>query len=114
MEQVLLVLTNLPDANSARALAHLLVESRLAACVNLLPAVQSIYHWQGAVEQASETTLLIKTTRRHYAQLQQAIVSNHPYEVPEVIALPVSDGHLPYLRWVATETSPDSAAGDHA
>lgn len=114
MEQVLLVLTNLPDTDSARSLARVLVGSRLAACVNLLPGVQSIYRWQGAIEEASEVTLLIKTTRTHYAQLQRAIVDNHPYEVPEVIALPVSDGHPSYLRWVDSETSPESAAGDHA
>ena len=110
MEQVLLVLTNLPDAGSANALAHALVESRLAACVNLLPTVQSVYRWQGAVEQATETTLLIKTTQRHYPQLQQAIVSAHPYEVPEVIAVPVADGHAPYLHWVITETARDGHA----
>lgn len=114
MEQVLLVTTNLPDADSARSLARLLVESRLAACVNLMPGIQSIYRWQGDIEQASEFTLLIKTTRRHYTQLEQAIVSHHPYEVPELIALPVSDGYLPYLRWVVSETSPETEAGDHA
>lgn len=107
MEQVLLVQTNLPDAESARALAHRLVESRLAACVNLMPGVQSIYQWQNAIEQTSEVTLLIKTTRGQYERLQHAIVSHHPYEVPEVIALPVSDGHAPYLRWVISETSTD-------
>ncbi len=110
MEHVLLVLTNLPDTASAQSLARALVESRLAACVNLMPGVQSIYHWQGAIEQTSEVTLMIKTTQRHYAQLQQAIVGAHPYEVPEVIALSVADGHLPYLHWVASETSRD----DHA
>lgn len=114
MEQVLLVLTNLPDTESARSLARVLVESRLAACVNLMPGVQSIYHWQGAIEQANEVTLLIKTTRSHYAQLQQAIISHHPYEVPEVIAMPVSDGHPAYLRWVVTETSSGTSADDHA
>ncbi len=110
MEQVLLVLTNLPDAESARSLARVLVESRLAACVNLMPGVQSVYRWQGEIEQASEIALLIKTTQKHYAQLQQAIISHHPYEFPEVIALPISNGYAPYLHWVATETAVD----DHA
>jgi periplasmic divalent cation tolerance protein len=114
MEQILLVLTNLPDTASAQSLARVLVESRLAACVNLMPGVQSFYRWQGAIEQANEVTLLIKTTRRHYVQLQQAIISHHPYEVPEVIAMPVTDGHPAYLRWVATETLSDPAADDHA
>jgi len=110
MEQVLLVLTNLPDAESAHSLARGLVEARLAACVNLMPGVQSVYRWQGEIEHASEITLLIKTTHKHYAQLQQAIISHHPYELPEVIALPISNGYASYLRWVATETAPD----DHA
>ena len=110
MEPVLLVLTNMPDADSASSLARALVESRLAACVNLMPAVQSVYRWQGEIEQAAEITLFIKTTQRHYPQLQQAIVSAHPYDVPEVIALPVAAGHAPYLHWVATETGQD----DHA
>lgn len=110
MEQVLIVLTQMPDADSAGSMARLLVESRLAACVNLMPAVQSIYRWQGQIEQASEVALFIKTTQRHYAQLQQAIISAHPYDVPEVIALPVTAGHLPYLHWVAAETGQD----DHA
>ncbi|MEK0427666.1 MAG: hypothetical protein RL001_193 [Pseudomonadota bacterium] len=110
MEQVLLVLTNLPDAESANSLARILVESRLAACVNLMPGVQSVYRWQGEIEQASEITLLIKTTQKHYVQLQQAIISHHPYELPEVIALPISNGYATYLHWVATET----AADDHA
>ena len=114
MDQVLLVLTNLPDADSAQSLARLLVHSRLAACVNLMPGVQSVYRWQGAIEQANEITLLIKTTRSHYAQLQQAIITHHPYDVPEVIALPVSDGHPTYLHWVASETSSDSSSDGHA
>lgn len=110
MEQVLLVLTNMPDAAAAQSLARALVDSRLAACVNLLPGVQSVYRWQGAIEQASEVTLLIKTTQKHFSQLRQAIVSSHPYDVPEVLALPVSDGHLPYLQWIAAETSQDGHA----
>jgi periplasmic divalent cation tolerance protein len=111
MEPILLVLTNLPDSESARSLACRLVQSRLAACVNLMPGVQSIYHWQGVVEQATEVTLLIKTTQRQYHQLEQEIVANHPYEVPEVIALPVTDGHAPYLHWVIAGASAGTSAG---
>ncbi len=109
-EQVLLVMSNLPDRASARSLARALVDARLAACVNVLPGVESVYRWQGAVEQAEEVTLLVKTTRRQYAQLQQAIIAAHPYDLPEVIALPIADGHPAYLHWVAAETSP----GHHA
>jgi periplasmic divalent cation tolerance protein len=104
MDQSLLVMTNLADGASAQALARALVERRLAACVNLLPAVQSIYRWQGAVEEAAEVTLLIKTTAARYAELEQAIRALHPYELPEVIAVPVSAGLPAYLGWIAQET----------
>ena len=104
MEQALLVLTNLADMASAQALARALVERRLAACVNVLPAVQSIYRWNGAVEEAAEVTLLIKTTAPRYAELEQAIRALHPYELPEVIAVPVSAGLPAYLGWIAQET----------
>ncbi len=106
----MLVMTNLPDLPAAQSMARALVGAKLAACVNILPAVQSIYRWQGAVEEAQEVTLLIKTTQTRFAQLQQAIVAAHPYEVPEVIALPVADGHPPYLHWVETETTPEHHA----
>ncbi len=104
MLQPLLVLTNVPDAGLARALAQQLVEQRLAACVNILPAVQSIYQWQGAVEQADEITLLIKTEQARYAQLEAAIKAMHPYHVPEIIALPIVAGLPAYLDWIANET----------
>jgi len=110
MEQVLLVMTTLPDTPSAQAMARVLVESRLAACVNLMPAVQSVYRWQGQIEQATEVTLFIKTIQRHYPQLQQAILSAHPYDVPEVIAMTVVAGYAPYLDWVAAETAQDNHA----
>jgi periplasmic divalent cation tolerance protein len=105
MEQAILVLTNVPDAELARSLAAALVEQRLAACVNILPAVQSIYRWQGVIEQASEITLLIKSTQARYRELQEAIVRLHPYDVPEVIAIPLSAGLPSYLGWIAAETS---------
>lgn len=107
MDPILLVMTNMPDMPTAQAMASALVNARLAACVNILPAVQSVYRWQGAVEQATEITLLIKTTQRRYPQLQQAIVAAHPYDVPEVIAWPLADGHPPYLHWVTAETAQD-------
>lgn len=107
MDQVLLVLTNLADAGSADRLARALVEQRLAACVNMLPAVRSIYRWNDAVEEAAEVTLLIKTTAARYAELEQAILALHPYELPEVIAVPVSAGLPGYLGWIANETRKD-------
>jgi periplasmic divalent cation tolerance protein len=104
MEQALLLLTNVPDAELAGALARTLVEQRLAACVNIMPAVQSVYRWQGAIEHASEVTLMIKSTQARYAELEAAIVAAHPYDVPEIIAMPVTAGLPAYLHWIATET----------
>ena len=101
---ILLVLTNLPDAASAESLATALVEAQLAACVNVLAPCLSVYRWQGAVEQATETPLLIKTTRERYPALAAAIRARHPYELPEIIALPVTRGLPEYLAWVADET----------
>lgn len=104
MSETLVVLTNLPDDASARALAAQLVESRLAACVNVLSPCRSVYRWEGAVEDATEVPLVIKTTRTRYAELERAIVDAHPFEVPEIIALPVALGLPAYLDWLAAET----------
>ncbi len=110
MEQAMLVLTNMADAASARSLARTLVERRLAACVNLLPGVQSVYRWQGVVEEAEEVTMLIKTSVDRYDELEQAIRQLHPYTLPEVIAVPVQAGLQPYLNWITQETRKDTHA----
>lgn len=107
MESVLLVMTNMPDAASAGQLAHALVEARLAACVNCLPGVGSVYRWQGVVEQAAETTLLIKTVQSRYAELEAAIRQAHPYQVPEIIAIAPSAGWPAYMEWIAQESRKD-------
>nr|WP_217346536.1 divalent-cation tolerance protein CutA [Noviherbaspirillum sp. L7-7A]MBV0880992.1 divalent-cation tolerance protein CutA [Noviherbaspirillum sp. L7-7A] len=107
MEQAMLVLTNMADAASARSLARALVERRLAACVNLVPGVQSVYRWQGEVEEAEEVTLFIKTSADRYDELEQAIRQLHPYTLPEVIAVPVQAGLQPYLNWITRETRKD-------
>jgi periplasmic divalent cation tolerance protein len=104
--QTLLVLTNLPDADSAQALATTLVSERLAACVNVLAPCRSVYRWQGAIESAQEVPLLIKTTAARYADLEAAIRAAHPYELPEIIAVPIVRGLPDYLSWVAAETLP--------
>jgi periplasmic divalent cation tolerance protein len=104
MQQALLVLTNVPDATAAKALARRLVEQRLAACVNILPGVQSVYQWQGAIEEVSEVTLLVKTVQSRYAELEAAIRAGHPYQVPEIIALPITAGLPQYLDWITQET----------
>lgn len=101
---MLLVFTNLPDQASARILAASLVEQRLAACVNVLQPCHSIYRWKGAVETTEEVPLLIKTTEARYPALQEAILAQHPYETPEIVALPVANGLPDYLGWVTAET----------
>ena len=103
----LLVMTNLPDTASAEVLATALIEERLAACVNILAPCRSVYRWNGAVEQASEVPMLIKTTDDRYAALEAAIRTQHPYELPEIIALPITRGLPDYLAWVDTETRPE-------
>ncbi len=105
----LLCLCTCPDADAANAIAERLLQERLCACVNLLPQVQSIYRWQGAVERAQEVLMLIKTTQARYAALEQRIAALHPYSVPEVIALPIQAGLPAYLQWLAEETRQDSA-----
>lgn len=107
MEQVLLVMTNLPDAQSAHTLARQLVQQKLVACVNCLPGVRSVYRWQGAVEEADEVSLLMKTTQARYAGLEQAIRAAHPYDLPEIIAIPIAAGLPAYLQWVIAETKSD-------
>ena len=108
---VLVVLCTCPASDGAESLAVTLVERRLAACVNLVPGVRSVYRWQGAVERADETLLVIKTTRERFDALRDCIVSIHPYEVPEVIGLDAVAGLHPYLDWVRDETA---AAGARA
>jgi periplasmic divalent cation tolerance protein len=105
---VLLVLTNCPDEATATRIRRELVDARLAACVNQLGAVQSTYRWQGAVEEASEVPLLIKTTRDRYADLEVLIRRLHPYSVPEILAIPVEHGCPDYLTWVSVETRADT------
>ena len=85
-------------------MAHLLVTQRLAACVNLLPGVTSVYLWNDAVECAEEVTLLIKTTAVAWPALERQVQQSHPYDVPEILQLPVSVGYAPYLSWVVSET----------
>ena len=101
----LLVFTNLPDQDAARALARALIERRLAACVNVLAGCTSIYRWEGRIESSEEVPVLIKTTAAGYPALEQAIRTLHSYELPEIIAVPITHGLPPYLQWVAAETT---------
>jgi periplasmic divalent cation tolerance protein len=99
----LVVLSTFPDAEKAAQVARALVDEQLAACVNLVAGVRSIYRWQGAVQDDAEALAIIKTTSARYAQLAARLAELHPYEVPEIIALPIADGHRPYLAWLAGE-----------
>lgn len=105
MDETLVVLTTLPDRGAATTLARELVERRLAACVNVMAECTSIYRWQGAVQEAQEVPLLIKTRAVLYDQLESAINELHPYDLPEIIAVPVVQGLDEYLQWVGESTS---------
>lgn len=100
---VRVVLVTAPDQDVASRLARALVESRLVACVNVVPGVESIYRWEGEVEQASEVLLLIKTREDRCAALEQRVRDLHPYDVPEVLVLPAVGGSAAYLDWVREE-----------
>lgn len=101
----LVVLTNLPDRAAAEKLAASLIEQRVAACVNILAPCRSVYRWQGAVQNDEEHPMLIKTTTERYAALEAAIRAAHPYDLPEIVALPIERGLPAYLNWIATETA---------
>ena len=101
---VVALLLTAPDEETGRRIARALVEERLAACVNVLPGVCSIYRWKGAVEEASEVMLVAKTRASRAAALAARVRALHPYELPEVLALPVTDGSQAYLRWVVAES----------
>lgn len=105
-----LALVTCPVA-SADALARALVDARVAACVNVVPAITSIYRWQGAVAREEEALLLIKTTAAGFDGLRREVLAHHPYELPEIVAIDVAEGHGPYLEWVAAAvTKPEEGA----
>jgi len=99
-----LVLTTLPSDGDPAAFARALVEEHLAACVNLLPVMESVYRWEGQVETESERQVIIKTTRARTAELWERVRELHPYEVPEFVVIPIVDGNEAYLRWIAAST----------
>lgn len=100
----LIVITNVPDRNVALQMAHALIERKLAACVNILAECTSVYSWKGKLETATEVPLLIKTRTAIYDQVEAAIKDLHPYELPEIVAVPVEHGLPDYLKWVNAET----------
>jgi periplasmic divalent cation tolerance protein len=103
--EYVLVLTTLPGDADAGAFARVLVEDRLAACVNLLPLMESIFRWEGKIDRETERQLLIKTSRARVAPLWERVRALHPYDVPEFIVLPIADGNAAYLEWLGESTS---------
>jgi periplasmic divalent cation tolerance protein len=100
----ILVQTTLPDEDAARALARSLVETHVAACVSIGAPVESLYHWQGAVENAREVPVTVKTRADRFDEVARAIRALHPYELPEVLAVPIVDGDRAYLDWIDANT----------
>ncbi len=100
MSEHVVVLCTVGRAEDALAIASAVVEQRLAACVSVVPAIQSIYRWKGRVAREEERLLIMKTRRERFEALRAAIASRHPYEVPEIVALPLVAGHAPYLDWI--------------
>lgn len=105
MTEVILVITNFPDSKNATALAEKLIDEQVAACVNILGACTSVYRWQNKTESGLEIPVFIKTQRKHYSRVEQIINTMHPFELPEVIVVPVNDGYPAYLQWVVDETT---------
>jgi periplasmic divalent cation tolerance protein len=104
MTDAMLVLTTLPNSDTAAEVAKKVVGEKLAACANILPALRSIYRWEGKVQDENEVLVLLKTRQPLYQRLKERILELHPYDLPEVIAIPVEQGHQAYLDWIASET----------
>ena len=105
MTELLLVTTSLPDRDAAKALARRLIDMRLAACVQIQAGVQSIYRWEGRICEEQEAVLVAKTTASQWPAISAFIKQNHPYDVPEIIAQPITHSDTDYARWAAAETS---------
>jgi periplasmic divalent cation tolerance protein len=108
--EFIVAMTTLPDAGSAKALVRSLVDRHLIACGTVIDPVTSIYRWEGTVEESTEVQVLVKTHRDRFAELETALRDLHPYDVPELLALPVAEGLNDYLTWVRAETAPGEAA----
>jgi periplasmic divalent cation tolerance protein len=106
MTEIVFLYVTHPDAAQAAALGRMLVESQLAACVNLFADMSTVYRWQGAIEEGRETVMIVKTRADLEPASRAAILAAHPYECPCVVTLPVTGGHEPYLAWVASSCRP--------
>ena len=105
MTELLLVMTSLPDIEVAKVLARRLIDANLAACVQLQPGVQSIYQWEGRICEEQEVVLVAKTTAGRWTAISDYIKQNHPYDVPEIIAQPITHSDPDYAQWVVAETT---------
>ena len=101
---ILILVSTCPDASTAERIARELVDASLVACVNIVPGLRSIYRWNGAVQADDEVLMILKTPADRLSAARERLVALHPYDVPEVVALPVADGHYPYLQWVIDST----------
>lgn len=104
MKETIIILTTFPEHKLAEAFAHDLVKSNLAACINVLPKMTSIYQWEGKLERGEEYQLVIKTNQIHFAAIEERLKSSHPYELPELLAIPVVTGSNDYLAWMNENT----------
>jgi periplasmic divalent cation tolerance protein len=104
MSEKIIVFSNCGSQEEARRVARALVDTRVCACVNIIPGIQSIYRWQGSIQEEAEWMLMIKTTRELFDRLSAELRRNHSYEIPEVIAIPIVEGNPDYLKWIDRET----------
>ena len=109
-EEAIVVLMTAGDGEEAGRLAEMLVEKRLAACVQLLPEIQSVYRWQGKIEHQREVLLIAKTARSKFEELETEVRARHSYEIPEIVAIALADGSSPYLDWLGTSVNDESEA----
>jgi len=112
MYERIVVLITAGNTEEAQKIAHALVDERLAACVNVIPAVHSVYRWAGKVEEDQEALLIVKSRREMLARLIERVHDLHSYEVPEIIALPLVAGDAPYLRWLDEQVGPEEQGRD--
>lgn len=110
--KTVVLLSTIDGEDNAHQLAEQLVRENLAACVNIIPNLSSVYKWKGRIETAAETLLILKTAENRVEELIARLVDLHPYELPEAVALPIDRGHLPYLEWVNKETEPPTKPED--
>lgn len=108
VDEILLAFSTFPDVETARRIARQLVRENFAACANIIPAIESIYRWQGKMEEGNETLVLFKTSAVRFAAFQEKLKSLHPYDVPEIIACPVDRALPEYLRWVIDSSGPEN------